>query len=61
MASAGGGVENSTRFWSAAALRRFAWLGLRGKSGGGPPHSKTLARRSTTPNLMPATEYLKMF
>ncbi|HEX4350888.1 MAG TPA: NAD(P)/FAD-dependent oxidoreductase [Verrucomicrobiae bacterium] len=54
------GVENSARFWSAAALRRFSTAHQATQSGGGPPQSKTLARHSTTPSLMPVTEYLKM-
>jgi len=55
-----GGAEIQRGQWLLMPLRCFAWLGLRGKSGGGPPHSKTLARRSTTPSLIPATEFLKM-
>jgi hypothetical protein len=38
-------VENSARFWSAAALRRFSPANQATQSGGGPPHAKTLARR----------------
>jgi len=33
--------------WSAPVLWRFAWLrGKTPKSGGGPPHSKTLPRKT---------------
>ena len=55
-----GWVKNSARFWIAVALHRFAFLGSREKSGGGPPQSMTLARLSTMPSPMTATEYLKL-
>jgi len=48
-----GRVESSARFWIAAALRRFSPANQETQSGGGPPQSKTLARRSTAPSLMP--------
>jgi hypothetical protein len=47
----------SARSWSAAALRRFTSPALRWKSGGGPPHSKTLPRHSLNPKQFPTTVF----
>ena len=44
-------LKRSARFWSAAALCRFVRPQRRNdeQSGGGPPHSRTLARSSKGP------------